>query len=478
MTDLIESTLRGLGGQLPGRTSRPGDDRYAAATAIWAKPVGLMPRMVVHCRTMADIRLAIAAARSAGLALSVRGGGHDWAGRALCDGLVLDLRGMRDVHVSPDRRSARISGGARAVDVLTATDPLGLAAVTGSCSAVGMAGLTLGGGYGPLIGRFGLALDNLIAADIVLADGRIVTAEPGNEEDLFWALRGGGGNFGVVAEMRIRLHELPNVVSGVLVYPFSEARTVLRRFAEIAPSLPDELTVQVCAVAGPDGAPVILLVPTWSGRQGGGDAHIAPLLKLGTLLDNSVDAVRYGASLSVFDPFIVNGQRVFMETCSLPVLNEDAAEILVEAMAKAVSAGCAILTHEFRGAASRVPVEATAFGLRRDHMLIEILASFPDRSDRLEERRHRHWVRDTRQTFKRIAFPGGYPNLLGAREADRAAASFGPNAERLAMVKRRYDPGNAFSSAIPLPPDQNPAAVEQLARLHRQARSAAPASRA
>ena len=477
MTDLIESTLRRLGGQLPGRTSRPGDDGYAAATAIWAKPIGLMPRMVVHCRTMADIQLAIAAAHSAGLDLSVRGGGHDWAGRALCDGLVLDLSGMRDVQVSPDRRSARISGGARAVGVLAATDPLGLAAVTGSCSAVGMAGLTLGGGYGPLIGRFGLALDNLIAADLVLADGRIVTAEPDNEGDLFWALRGGGGNFGVVAEMRIRLHELPNVVSGVLVYPFSEARTVLRRFAELAPSLPDELTVQVCAVAGPDGAPVILLVPTWSGRQGGGDAPIAPLLKLGTLLDNSVDAVRYGASLSVFDPFIVNGQRVFMETCSLPALNEAAGEIIVEAMAKAVSAGCAILTHEFRGAASRVPVEATAFGLRRDHVLIEILASFPDRSDRLEERRHQHWVRDTRRAFGRIALPGGYPNLLGPGETDRAAENFGPNAERLAMVKRHYDPGNIFSFAIPLPPDHGPTATEQPASLHRQARSAAPDSR-
>src|SRR5258706_9871919 len=136
---------------------------------------------------------------------------------------------MRQVVVSPDRRSARIAGGARAFDVLAATDPLGLAAVTGSCSAVGMAGLTLGGGYGPLIGRFGLALDNLVAADVVLADGRIVTAERDRNEDLFWALRGGGGNFGVVTAMRIRLHEVPNVVSGMLVYPFSEAKTVLRR---------------------------------------------------------------------------------------------------------------------------------------------------------------------------------------------------------------------------------------------------------
>jgi FAD/FMN-containing dehydrogenase len=285
MTDLIEGALRELSGQLGGRVSRPGDPRYAA-TAIWAKPVGRMPRTVVHCQTLPDIQLAIAAARSAGLSLSVRGGGHDWAGRALCDGLVLDLSGMRDVVVNPNRRSARISGGARASDVLAATDPLGLAAVTGSCSAVGLTGLTLGGGYGPLIGRFGLALDNLIAADVVLADGRIVIAEPGREEDLLWALRGGGGNFGVVTEMRVRLHELPNVVSGVLVYPFSEAKTVLRRYADAALSMPDELTVQVGAVAGPDRLPVILLVPTWCGSQGHGDAHIAPLLELGICLRN------------------------------------------------------------------------------------------------------------------------------------------------------------------------------------------------
>ena len=460
MPDLIERTLNGLSGQLCGRISRPGDDRYAAATAIWAKPVGPMPRTVVHCRTIQDIQLAIAAARSAGLSLSVRGGGHDWAGRALCDGLVLDLSGMRDVTVSPDRRSARISGGVRASDILAATDPLGLAPVTGSCSAVGMAGLTLGGGYGPLIGRFGLALDNLLAADVILADGRIVTAKRGGEEDLFWALRGGGGNFGVVTAMHIRLHELPNVVSGVLVYPFSEAKTVLRRYTDVAPLTREELTVQIGAVAGPDGMPVILLVPTWCGRQGHGDAHIAPLLELGTLLDNTVDAVRYGASLSVFDAHIVNGQRTFMETCSLSALNEDAVDVLVEAMTKAVSAGCAIFTHEFRGAAARVPVEATAFGLRRDHVLIEILASFPDRSDRLEEQRHQHWVRDTWRAFDAIALPGGYPNLLGVGETNRATLSFGSNVERLARIKEAYDPDNVFCSAIPLPASRREVAAE------------------
>jgi len=213
MTGLIERTLCRLEGQLPGRVWRPLDNRYIAATALWAKPIGRMPRAVAQCRTPQDVQLAILAARDAGLSLSVRGGGHDWAGRALCDGLVIDLSGMNDVLVEPDHLTARISGGARASDVLTVTDPRGLAAVTGSCGAVGMAGLTLGGGYGPLIGRFGLALDNLIAADVVLADGRIVTAEHDREEELFWALRGGGGNFGVVTAMRIRLHNLPNVLS-------------------------------------------------------------------------------------------------------------------------------------------------------------------------------------------------------------------------------------------------------------------------
>jgi hypothetical protein len=250
--------------------------------------------------------------------------------------------------------------------------------------------------------------------------------------------------------MRIRLHELPNVVSGMLIYPFSEARTVLRRFAEAVSTMPDELTVQIGAVAGPDGVPVIMLVPTWSGRQGQGDEHIAPLLELGTLLVNTVDAVRYGTSLSVFDPHIVNGQRVFMETCSLPAFDSSSVDLLVEAMASAVSSGCAILSHEFKGVASRVPVETTAFGLRRDHLLIEIMASCPDRADRSEERRHQQWARDTRRAFDAIALPGGYPNLLGSDDADRAAESFGPNVERLARVKQLYDPENVFRSAIPL----------------------------
>jgi FAD/FMN-containing dehydrogenase len=383
--------------------------------------------------------------------LSVRGGGHDWAGRALCGGIVIDLSGMRNVTVSPVQRTARIGGGARAADVAIQADPLGLAAVTGSVGAVGMAGLTLGGGYGPLIGRCGLALDNLLAAAVVLADGRVVVAHPAHEPDLFWALRGGGGNFGVVVEMRHRLHAVPSVRSGLLMFPFSEARTVLARCADVAASAPDELTVQLGLVAGPAGVPVVMVVPTWCGPAGEGEARLAPFFKLGTLVAGTAQAEPYGAALTLFDRYLVQGQPVVMETCWLPALDGAGIDIMIDAMAAAVSPGCAILTHEFRGAAARVPPIATAFGLRREHVLIEVLATWGDRPGSGEAQRHRRWARATRDAFAATSLPGGYPNLLGEGDCERAAAAFADNAARLRAAKRRYDPDNIFSSAIPLP---------------------------
>jgi hypothetical protein len=202
---------------------------------------------------------------------------------------------------------------------------------------------------------------------------------------------------------------------------------------------------------GPDGTPVVMIVPTWCGLPEEGEGRLAPFFQLGTLLAGTVEATPYGTSLSVFDPFFVNGQRVFMETCWLPALDGRSIDTLIEAMTIAVSPGCAILVHEFRGAASREPAEATAFGLRHDHVLIEILAIFGDRSDPLEEQRHRQWAEATRHALDAMALPGGYPNLLGGDDADRAAKSYGCNAERLIRAKHRYDPDNIFASTIPLP---------------------------
>jgi FAD/FMN-containing dehydrogenase len=460
MTNLIEKTFLGLSKQLSGRLSRPGEDRYATATATWAKQVGRKPRAVVHCRTAEDVQHAVRAARECDLPLSVRGGGHDWAGRALCDGIVIDLSELNGVAVDTNRRAARISGGARAAQVLAVADPLGLAAVTGSCGGVGMAGLTLGGGYGPLIGRFGLALDNLLAAEVVLADGRIVRAGHDGDEELIWALRGGGGNFGVVTAMRYRLHELPGIRSGVLLFPLAEARAVLEACVHIAAGAPDELTVQLGLVAGPGGVPAVMVVPTWCGLPEQGEARLAPFFQLGAPLAGAAEAMPCGGRLVMLDRYVVYGQRVHMETAWLASLDSSSIDVLVQAMANAVSPGCAIITHELRGAASRVPENATAFGLRRDHVLIEILASFPDRSDPLDEPRHRLWARATRQALGAAALPGGYPNLLAGGDPERAAKSYGGNAARLIRAKRQYDPDNIFRSAIPLPASHSALAAE------------------
>jgi FAD/FMN-containing dehydrogenase len=449
MTDLTTPSAA-IRRHLHGLVSTPGEERYGATTAIWAKPAGITPIAAVHCRTPADVQAAIGVAHDLALPLSVRGGGHDWASRSLCNGLVIDLSEMRQVTAASDRRTVVIAGGARASDVIAVSDPLGTAVVAGSAACVGMTGLTLGGGYGPLIGCYGLALDNMLEAQVVLADGNIVIASAEENEELFWALRGGGGNFGVVTAMRCRLRDLPSVHAGVLIYPFSEAKAVLEQSAALAASMPDEFSVQVGIAAGPDGAFAVLVAPVWSGAPEDSRRHLAPFLKLGTLLAGTVERKSYGGLLSMFDGHIVNGLRVHMETCWLDALDSDSIDAFVLAMTNAVSPGCAILTHEFKGAACRVAEDATAFGLRRAHILIEVLAMFPDSAEMREAQRHAAWARQTREAFAG-ALPGGYPNLLARDDAARASVSYGGNAERLIKVKRCYDPDNVFSSAIPLP---------------------------
>jgi hypothetical protein len=215
--------------------------------------------------------------------------------------------------------------------------------------------------------------------------------------------------------------------------------------------MPDELTAQVGCASGGDGSPVVFIVPTWCGRPELGERWAAPFYRLGTLLDGSMDQMAYGTSLTAFDAFLDNGRRTFMETCWIPAFDNDCAAVFTRAMETAVSPGCAIFTHEFKGAAACVSAEATAFGLRRDHVLIEILAT----CDEVDEQPHRQWASATRRAFEAMALPGGYPNLLAASDVDRAGRSYGPNAGRLVKAKRIYDPDNIFSSAIPLPAGEN-----------------------
>jgi FAD/FMN-containing dehydrogenase len=422
---------------------------YDETCRLWNGAVDHRPALAVRGETPADVGAAVLAARGHELPLSVRGGGHDWAGRALRDdGLVIDLSSMRQVQVDAQARIATVAGGATASDVIAAAAPHELSAVTGTVGGVGMTGLTLGGGYGPLNGRFGLALDSLLGAEVVLADGRLVTVDASHEPELYWALRGGGGNFGVVTSLRVRLHPVPRLLAGLIMYPWPEAAAVLNRLRSVLAAAPDELTVQSGVLSGPDGSPALFLSPAWSGDPAQGAAAIEPLRRLGTPLIEQVAPMSYADMLGLFDAHVVTGRHYALRTRSVPDFTPDVVAALVEAGSTRTSPLSGVVIHHFHGAATRVPVASTAFGLRRDHFMVEIIAAWEPG----DGTRHRAWAESVSAALAPGAIPGGYANLLGPDDHEQVSSAYGRNSARLLAAKTRYDPDRVFS-AIPLPSD-------------------------
>jgi hypothetical protein len=437
---------------MQGRVVLRGDDDYARTRKIWNSAVENQPALFAVCETSADVQTAVRVARRNGLPFSVRGGGHDWAGRALCaDGLVIDLSRMRQVVVDPDSRVATVAGGASNKDVAVAAGSHGLLAALGNCGAVGIAGLALGGGYGPFNGLYGLAADNLLGAEVVLADGRLVRIGPDEEPELFWAIRGGGGNFGVVTSLRVQLHETHHMLAGPIVYPWSEAEPVLRRYAAFAATMPDELGISVGMPSGPDGQPMLLLLPLWNGDKRRGERIISDLQALGTPQLAHVGPMTYGDMLALFDAAVdaADGCHWETRTRSLSALTPGAIDAIVTAVARRTSPHSMVNWHHLHGAATRIPAEAMAFGLRQEHFMVEIIAGWePDGSNGAA---HRQWAQDLWESLAPFALPGGYGNFLTPRDREQIRDAYGSNGTRLRALKLRFDPDGVFASAIPLP---------------------------
>jgi FAD/FMN-containing dehydrogenase len=298
----------------------------------------------------------------------------------------------------------------------------------------------------------------LLGAEIVLADGRCVTSGPDAEPELYWALRGGGGNFGVVTSLRVRLHPARHMLAGSIIYDWNEVGAVLRRSAAFAATAPDELGVSTGVMSGPDGKPVIMVVPLWNGERHQGERAMEGLQAFGTPLSAQVGPATYSDLLAQFDAWVeaLDGHHWEIRTRSLPALTADATEAIIAAKARAPSPHCSIFWHHFHGAATRMAPEGAAFGLRREHIMVEIVAGRkPDGDDAAA---HRRWAQDLWQSLAPFALPGGYANLLGPDDREQAAEAYGGNAARLQAVKRRFDPDGVFASAIPLPPSASPAA--------------------
>ncbi|MDG4782730.1 FAD-binding oxidoreductase [Micromonospora sp. WMMD961] len=451
--DVASATAR-LRALLGDRLHEPGEPAYATTTRLWNGAVQRTPALVARCLDTDEVAAAVDIAARCHLPLSVRSGGHDWAGRALRDGgLVLDLTGLRAVRVDPDTATVTVGGGTTAAELLAAARPHDLVVPTGTVGDVGMAGLTLAGGYGPLCGRFGLTLDSLLGAEVVLADGRRVTADPRHDAELYWALRGGGGNLGIVTELRFRAHRLPGVLAGMIMFALAEAPDVLRGYGALVAEAPDELTVMTGFLPGPAGEPVIFVCPFYSGPDlDAGLPWMDRLRALGTPLVDQIAPMPYADALRMFDGGMVDGNHYLLRTRWLPALTDNAVDVIVDAARQVSSPFSALAVHHFHGAATRVRLADTAFGLRADHLLTEIIAVWAP-GERAEP--HRVWAERTSTGLAPHAQPGGYPNLLAPEETDRVELAYGANWPRLRRAKRRYDPRELLTAVPTLPPSRH-----------------------
>jgi hypothetical protein len=439
---LDEAAIRELSSNIRGDLLRPEDDGYDAARAVFNGMVDRRPALIVRCVGVADVLGGVAFARAQDLLLSVRGGGHSVAGKAACDGgLMLDLSPMKGIRVDPARRTAEAQAGLTLGEFDHETQAFGLATTLGVVSMTGIAGLTLGGGLGWLNGKHGLACDNLLSADVVTADGRLVIANEEENADLFWGIRGGGGNFGVVASFRYRLHPIRTVLGGGLSYPLSKAREVLRFYHEFASECPDELSTVASLGVAPDGSGVVSISVCYCGPAEEGERVLRPLREFGSPLADNIQPMAYTTLQSSPDAGFPPGRRHYWKSSYLKDLSDEAIEVMVGFVSEMPSPTTGVGLQQMHGAASRVDPTATAFPHRDEHYDFLILSQWADAA---ESERNVEWTRSFFEAMEPFFEEGVYVNNLGDEGEDRVKAAYGANYGRLLALKGKYDPTNLF----------------------------------
>jgi len=452
MTQAQAAKIAEMKGRLKGDVVLPGDAQYDEARQIWNATIDKHPAVIVRCATTADVVLAVNLAREQGLTLAVRGGGHNIAGNALCDdGMVIDLSRMKAAKVDAAARRVTIEGGALLADLDAATQAHGLATPVGINSTTGIAGLTLGGGFGWLSRKHGLTVDNLESAEVVTAAGEVVRASATEHPDLFWALRGGSGNFGVVTRFEFRLHPVgPEVLSGLIVYPLSQAKAVLRGYREFVASAPDELSVWSVVRQAPPlpflppevhGKGVVVLALLYAGDPKKGEPLVAPLRTFGTPVGEHVGVQPYTAWQQAFDPLLTAGARNYWKSHNFATLADGLFDAVIDYIERQPSPQCEIFFGALGGATMRPATDSAAYPHRDAQFVMNVHGRWENAAD---DERCIRWARDFFKASAPFATGGAYVNFLTADEGDRVRAAYGSNYDRLAGVKRKYDAKNLF----------------------------------
>ena len=448
---LGEATVQELRESVDGEVVAPSDPGYAEACKVWNGAHDRRPSLVVRCATAGDVATAVGFARSNDLLIAVRGGGHSIAGFSTCDnGIVIDLSQMNDVRVDPAARRATVGGGAVWADVDNETQPHSLATTGGLVSSTGVAGFTLGGGIGWTMRKFGLACDNLVAADVVTADGRIIRASESENSDLLWGLRGGGGNFGIVTQFEFELHPLgPMVYAGPIFYPAEAAHELLHTFRDWAVVAPDEITAIVNLTTAPPlpvipaewhGKKVAAFIATSSGPIDAGESLVGAFRTVGEPIADLLGPMPYQAIQTLIDPLWEKGIHAYFKATNLARLDDELIDRLCKLHLEAPGPQCEIHVHQMGGALARVPEGATAFAERSMPFLLNAVTGWRDPAD---TESHTEWTRDVIEAAEDASTGRAYVNFLGDPNGGRS--SYGDETyARLVALKNVYDPTNVF----------------------------------
>ncbi len=447
-----EEAISTLSSRIRGQVIRAGEDGFEHARSLWNGMIDRTPGLVIRAQGTADIQAAVDFARDNDLLLAVRAGGHQIAGLAVADGaLQLDLSNMRSVHVDEARRIVQVDPGALLGDVDRETQLYGLAVPSGVNSTTGIAGLTLGGGFGWITRKFGMTIDNLLSVDIVTADGKLRKANANQNPDLFWAIRGGGGNFGVVASFEFGAHPIgPEVMSGLVVHPIEAAPELLRDFRRICNKAPDELTVWSVLRKAP---PLPFLPADWHGREvlifaachtgslDAGEAAMRELRSLGTPIADVIAPHPFSGWQAAFDPLLTPGARNYWKSHDFVDLSDRAIAVILDAAGQLPDPECEIFIAHVGGAMSRVASDATAFPQRNAHFVMNVHTRWQDKS---RDKACIAWARDVFERTKPFSAGSVYVNFVPDDEPGRLVEAYGSNMERLRAIKTKYDPHNLF----------------------------------